>query len=60
MDDDLPLKPSYIIGQDISALSVDELGNVIAMLNDEIKRIEHERGTKASTISAAEALFRRP
>ncbi|WP_027166624.1 DUF1192 domain-containing protein [Mesorhizobium sp. WSM3224] len=47
------------IGQDLSLLSVDELSERIAMLREEIARLEEERAAKGATKSAAEALFRR-
>jgi len=59
MDEDLPKKPAYTVGQDISAFSVEELDDSIALLKDEIGRLERERQAKDSTRSAAEALFRR-
>lgn len=59
MDDDLPKRPAYHVGQDISAFSVDELSATIARLREEIGRIEQERAAKDTTKSAAEALFKR-
>lgn len=59
MDDDLPPKPAYVMGQDISAFSVEELDHSIALLKHEIGRLEQERRTKDSTRNAAEALFKR-
>lgn len=47
------------IGQDLSLLSIDELGERIAQLRSEIERLERERTAKGATKSAAEALFRR-
>jgi uncharacterized small protein (DUF1192 family) len=59
-DDDKPRKKiTHEIGQDLSLLSVDELSERIAMLRDEITRLEEERAAKGATKSAAEALFRR-
>jgi uncharacterized small protein (DUF1192 family) len=59
--DDEPKKKarSHEIGQDLALLSVDELSERIAMLRDEIARLEAELKTKGATKSAAEALFRR-
>jgi uncharacterized small protein (DUF1192 family) len=59
--DDEPRKKarSHEIGQDLALLSVDELSERIAMLRDEIARLEAELKTKGATKSAAEALFRR-
>ncbi|RTL92457.1 MAG: DUF1192 domain-containing protein [Hyphomicrobiales bacterium] len=59
-DDEPRKKPRpHEIGQDLSLLSVDELSQRIAMLRDEIARLEEERAAKGATKSAAEALFRR-
>ncbi|MER8438355.1 DUF1192 family protein [Mesorhizobium sp. M1312] len=59
--DDEPKKKARLreIGQDLSLLSVDELSERIAILRDEIARLEAELKTKSITKSAAEALFRR-
>jgi len=59
-DDDRPKKKvTHEIGQDLSLLSVDELSERIALLRDEIARLEEARAAKGATKSAAEALFRR-
>jgi uncharacterized small protein (DUF1192 family) len=59
-DDEPRKKPKpHEIGQDLSLLSVGELGERIALLRDEIARLEAELAAKDSTKSAAEALFRR-
>lgn len=57
--DDEPKKKarSHEIGQDLSALSVDELGDRIAVLKEEIARLEGEMKTKGAVKSAADALF---
>jgi len=59
--DEEPAKFSrkHEIGQDLALLSVDELRHRIAMLKDEIARIEAELSAKGATKAAAEALFRR-
>jgi len=52
-------KPAiHEIGSDLSLLSVDELDQRIALLHDEIRRLETERDSKQSSKSAAESLFR--
>ena len=58
--DDDPVKPkrAHEIGQDLSLLSVDELGERIGQLRAEIGRIEQELASKGATKLAAEALFR--
>ena len=59
--DDEPAKPKRVheIGQDLSALSVDELRARIGDLRAEIARLEGELDAKGSTRLAAESLFRR-
>lgn len=59
--DDEPRKKAkpHEIGQDLSLLSVGELGERIALLRAEIARLEAELRAKGSTRTAAEALFRR-
>lgn len=59
--DDEPAKPkrSHEIGQDLSLLSVAELDERIAMLREEIARLEADKVAKGATKLAAEALFRR-
>jgi uncharacterized small protein (DUF1192 family) len=59
--DDEPRKPAsaHVVGQDISLMSADELGQRIALLKAEIERLEEERAKRGATKSAAEALFRR-
>ncbi len=47
------------IGQDLSLLSVAELAERIALLREEIARLEGELAAKGATKSAAEELFRR-
>ena len=59
-DDEPRKKPrTHEIGQDLSLLSVDEVSERIALLRDEIARLETERTAKSATKSAADALFRR-
>jgi len=59
-DDDRPIKKvSHEIGADLSALSVDELKARIALLKEEIGRIEAEVASKSSSRSSAESLFRK-
>lgn len=59
--EDEPLKKPkpHEIGQDLSLLSVADLTERIALLHDEIARLEAELRAKGTTKSAAEALFRR-
>jgi uncharacterized small protein (DUF1192 family) len=59
-DEDKPArKASHEIGSDLSALSVEELKARIAILKDEIGRIEGELSAKSSSRSSAESLFRK-
>jgi uncharacterized small protein (DUF1192 family) len=58
-DDDRPKKQSaHEIGSDLSMLSVDELNARIALLREEIARLEAECAGKASGRKAADNLFR--
>ncbi len=59
--DEEPAKKAraHEIGQDLSLLSVGELRDRIAVLREEIARLEAELIAKGSTKAAAEALFRR-
>lgn len=58
-DDDLPTKKTaHEIGSDLSLLSVDELTARIALLTEEIARLEAERDRKSASRSAADKLFR--
>lgn len=58
--EDLPKKKPQIheIGQDLSAISVDELGERIALLKREIERLEAERAKKDKAKSAAADVFK--
>lgn len=47
------------VGQDLSTLSVAELGERIEQLREEISRLEAEKTAKGATRNAADALFRR-
>lgn len=60
--DDVPRKKAlpHEIGQDLALLSVEELTQRIALLRDEIARLEVELKAKGSTRTAAEALFKLP
>jgi uncharacterized small protein (DUF1192 family) len=58
-DDPVRKTPIHEIGQDLSLLSVGELGDRIEALKVEIARLEADMAGKSSTRSAAEALFKR-
>ncbi|SOC36965.1 uncharacterized small protein [Rhizobium subbaraonis] len=58
-DDDRPVrKVTHEIGCDLSMLSADELASRIALLKEEISRLEEEVTRKGKSRSAAEQLFR--
>jgi uncharacterized small protein (DUF1192 family) len=61
--DDLAPPPKklkgYELGQDLSKLSVSELKNLVEDLKGEIARIEAALSAKQSSLSAAEAAFKR-
>ncbi|KJS15807.1 MAG: hypothetical protein VR78_08295 [Hoeflea sp. BRH_c9] len=58
-DDDLP-KPKKLheIGCDLTFLSAGELEERIALLRDEIARLETDKISKTSSRSVAESLFK--
>ena len=59
-DDRPPTKPAiHQIGQDLSALSVHELDERIAMLKTEIQRLESAKVAKQASKQSAESVFRR-
>ncbi|MGA0533435.1 DUF1192 domain-containing protein [Hansschlegelia sp. KR7-227] len=58
-DDLAPLrKPVHEIGQDLSRISVAELGDRIELLRDEIVRLQQEIARKEAQRSAADQVFR--
>jgi uncharacterized small protein (DUF1192 family) len=58
-DDDRPKKIQHEVGQDLSLLSVAELNARIALLRDEILRLEGDIAKKQSSRSAADQFFKR-
>ena len=59
-DEDAPrAKPGAAVGEDLSALSLDELSARIALLRAEIGRIEAAIAAKEAGAAAADAVFRR-
>ena len=50
---------SHEIGQDLAALSLDELAERIALLRSEIERIEAAIDAKQASAAAADAFFKR-
>ena len=49
---------THEIGSDLSMISVDELESRVALLREEIKRLEAEMSSKHDSKDAAESLFR--
>lgn len=59
IDDDKPKRPaSHDVGSDLSSLSIEELEQRIALLQDEIARLGTEKQKKAVDRRAADSLFR--
>jgi uncharacterized small protein (DUF1192 family) len=58
--DDLPKKKiAHEIGQELSLLSVSELGERIGLLKDEIARLEAEATRKQASQRAADSFFKK-
>lgn len=55
----LPKKKTHELGQDLSKLSVAELQALIDTLKGEVGRVEKALSDKQSSLSAAEAAFKR-
>lgn len=59
-EDDKPKKKvAHEIGQDLTLLSVEELGARVQLLHDEIQRIEADIAQKRASRSAADQFFKR-
>jgi uncharacterized small protein (DUF1192 family) len=59
-DDDRPKKKLvHEIGQDLALLSVEELRDRIALLNDEVVRLQAALEKKRASRSAADQFFKR-
>jgi uncharacterized small protein (DUF1192 family) len=59
-EDDKPKnKIAHEIGQDLSLLSVEELGLRVQLLHDEINRLEADMAQKRASRSAADQFFKR-
>ena len=59
-DDDRPKKKvAHEIGQDLTLLSVEELGARVGLLKDEIARLEADMSKKQATRAAADQFFKR-
>jgi len=61
IEDDASLRkrPQHEIGQDLSLLSVEELGARIALLGSEIARLEDAMTAKQASRQAADQFFRK-
>jgi uncharacterized small protein (DUF1192 family) len=59
-DEDRPKKKlAHEIGQDLTLLSVKELDDRVALLKEEIARLEADKVKKQATRSAADQFFKR-
>jgi uncharacterized small protein (DUF1192 family) len=59
-DDDRPKKKiAHEIGQDLSLLSVEEIKLRIALMQDEIKRLEADMAQKHAKRAAADQFFKK-
>ena len=60
MFDEEPKKKAmaHEIGQDLSALSVHELGERIEILNAEIERLAAAKASKTASLAAADTFFK--
>ena len=58
-DDKAKKKIAHEIGQDLSLLSVEELGQRVQLLHDEIGRLEADMTQKRASRSAADQFFKR-
>jgi len=58
-DEPRPKPKPHEIGQDLSLLSVAELEERIALLKEEIARLELTKASKGSAMAAAESVFRK-
>ena len=57
-EDDIKKKHAgYVIGQELSSLSVEDLDELVEILSEEIVRLRESRSAKSEHLSAAEALF---
>ena len=61
MDDEEADRPAapFVVGQDLALMSVAELERTIALLRDEIARLEADIAQKTASRDAADAFFKR-
>jgi uncharacterized small protein (DUF1192 family) len=53
-----PKPPAHEVGQDLSTLSIAELGERIDILEREIERLKEARARKEASMNAASAFFK--
>ena len=59
-EDDKPKKKiAHEIGQDLTLLSASELSDRVALLKEEIARLEADRARKQAMKSAADSIFKK-
>jgi uncharacterized small protein (DUF1192 family) len=58
-DDPLRRPTRHEVGQELSALSIEEIDARIVLLTEEIERLRQARAKKEAVRGAADALFRR-
>ena len=58
-DDNPKTKVVHEIGQDLTLLSVEELGALVQLLHDEINRLEADMAQKRASRTAADQFFKR-
>jgi uncharacterized small protein (DUF1192 family) len=60
-DDDRPVHPAPPpVGADLSALSIEELSELVTILKAEIERVEALRAAKTASRAAADSIFGPP
>ncbi len=57
-DDTRNIAPAHVLGQELSSLSIEELGERIVWLEDEIELLEQARHAKEASRKAADSFFR--
>ncbi|MDR1827699.1 MAG: DUF1192 domain-containing protein [Methylobacteriaceae bacterium] len=58
-DEPRKVKTSHTLGEDLSALSVEELSERVALLKEEILRLEQAIAGKGAAMSLAENIFKK-
>ncbi len=60
MDEDRDLAKAITTGGELSSLSLEEIDERVAILEDEIERLKQARIAKAQSMSDAESFFKIP